>query len=763
MMQEKEHEKIKEFKPFIPADKNVAELSWTAIVLGCVLGIVFGAANAYLGMKVGMTVSASIPAAVMSMAILRGVLKRGTILENNMVQTIASSGESLAAGVIFTIPSFLILRYLLRWDGVSEAQLPTLPSVTLTFLMTLIGGVIGIVMMIPLRRYLIVKEHGVLPYPEGTACAQVLEAGETGGSRARHVFSGMGLGSLYMFLMKGLHLWKDEAMWLVPRFYKGAMALDPTAALLSVGFIIGPRISACLFAGSMLGWVVLIPLLGLLGSYAPDLMIPPGVKPLADMSSGQIASNYIRYIGAGGVAAGGIISLIKALPVIVDSFSHSLRGLKSRLRGGSDSSSDLRTDRDLPMTFVFGMSLISALAIGLVLYVVTSALGIEEAPTLSFAGGFVAVLFAFFFITVAARIVGIVGSSSSPVSGMTITTLLAICFVLVGLGLAGEKTSVAAMVTALTAGAMVCVAVCSSGDISQDLKTGYLVGATPSKQQLAEFIGVLVPTIAVVGTVYLLLLRGGGLNTLPQYEGKVDFYNDPIVSVDRDKHLLHIQTKEYGIVAAALDEVHLKNGAIIEGKIFGKGAEVAGSEPHAWVLIKTMAGAVERFTESDYTSVVTHEDPMGELRAPQANIMAILVKGIIQGKLPWILVFLGVMISIVVELLGIGSLPFAIGLYLGIALNAPIMIGGMVFWMIAKMLKGPAFAAAENRGILLASGIIAGDALMGILLALLTAGGLISGLALREIGEAHIEDWITLAVFLGLTAIFTKMVLKKDS
>lgn len=852
-----------------------------AVVLGSLLGIVFGAANAYLGMKIGMTISASIPAAVMSMAILRGVMRRGTILENNMVQTIASSGESLAAGVIFTIPGFLVLRYLLRWDGVPEASLPHLPSMTLTFLMTLIGGFIGALMMIPLRRYLIVKEHGVLPFPEGTACAQVLEAGEEGGVRAKHVFTGIGIGGVYMLLMKGLKLWKDEAMWIIPRFNKGGIGVEPSAALLGVGFIIGPKIAAYMFAGGVLGWLVLIPLLGMVGSYDPSLIIPPATKPLAELNSWQIASSYVRYMGAGAVALGGIVSLIKAMPVIISSFGHSLRGLRSRMKEGGKGG-EPRTDQDLPMTVVFGGSFLLAISIGFILYVIGKGVGLPNVGTMSAAGGFVAILFSFFFITVAARIVGIVGSSSSPVSGMTITSLLAVCLTLVGSGLVTKETSVGAMVIALAAGAIICISVCSSGDISQDLKTGYLVGSTPWRQQIAELIAVIVPSISIVGTIYLLLLRGGGLNTLPVYEGRLNFENDPIVeevyqgklgsdaqnlekvmvkvraggenkpvealafdkdgqryltaldavtlggsgsaarprrrrgrrvpsaqgrvvegkllskgpeglkflaldgrlvaarpnevtglsrgvritaladgdktALDNDGHVLIFESASYGRIPVGLSLVILPDQTALEGKVFGRGKTEKGE----WILFRSVEGEVRRLEPGQYERVISYDDKMGELRAPQANIMAILIKGIIDGKLPWALVFIGALIAGVIELLGISSLPFAIGLYLGIATNAAIMVGGVLFWICKKILSAARWEEAEQKGTLLASGIIAGDALMGILLAFLSMSAWTGHMALREPAEHLWEDGLTLAVFMGLTLLLGKLILKKD-
>ncbi|MBI4370168.1 MAG: oligopeptide transporter, OPT family [Elusimicrobia bacterium] len=873
-----------EFRPYIADKHHVAELTWRAISLGVLLGVVFGAANAYLGMKIGMTISASIPAAVISMAILRALLKKGTVLENNMVQTIASSGEALAAGVIFTIPGFLVLRHLLRWDGVAEEHLPHLPSMALTFLMTLTGGLLGALLMIPLRRYLIVKEHGTLPYPEGTACAEILQAGEEGGARAGHVLSGIGIGSTYMALMKGLKLWKDEAMWMLPKFHKGAIGLEPAGALLGVGFIIGPKVAAYMFAGGIVGWLVLMPLFGLIGSFDSNLIIPPATKPLAQLGSWEIASLYIRYIGAGAVALGGIISLIKTLPVIFSSFSHSWRGLKERL--GGRGARESRTDQDLSMAFVFGGSFILALLTGFILYIVAAGTGISHAAPLSLIGGFVSIIFSFFFITVAARIVGIVGSSSSPVSGMTITSLLAVCLTLVGSGLVTRETSVGAMAIALAAGAVICIAVCSSGDISQDLKTGYLLGATPYKQQIAEIIGALIPSIAIVATVYLLILRGGGLNTVPLYEGRVDFRNDAIIeeryqgklgtqsknlqkirldmpshgngdiksievlsfdsgsgpmvtaldvlslktrqvmeppkrtsrkkrtaspgvqliegkllskssgklkflsldgrvieaepqevaslargariatvpddrhgSIDPDNHHLLFRTAQYGVVPTGLNLVVLPDQTALEGKIFLKGLDAGGE----WFLWRDVDGRLRRWLPGEYAAVIAYDDPMGDLRAPQANIMAILVKGIMDGKLPWALVFIGAMLSAVVELLGISSLAFAIGLYLGIATNAAIMAGGLV-WLVSKKISGARhWGETEQRGILLTSGIIAGDALMGIALAFLTMTGWGAALELRAFTEAHWEDYLTLGIFLALAAFLTKLIVTAES
>lgn len=584
-----------DYVPYIEAHEEPAEFSWLAVGLGVILAIVFGAANAYLGLKVGMTVSASIPAAVVSMALLRGVFGKGTVLENNTAQTVGSAGESLAAGVIFTVPALILM-------GVS-------PSLAKIFFLSLLGGWLGILFMVPLRRFLIVREHGVLPYPEGTACAEVLVAGDTGGRKAKTVFAGVTLGALYKLLMDkaGFHLWKDEVEWHLPGMKGGMIGFDVLPALVGVGFIIGPQIAAFMLAGAVLGWLVFIPLISTLGAGLTDA-IYPATKAVGAMGAWDIWNYYIRYIGAGAVAVGGVVSLIKSMPTIWDSFRV---GFQELLHKGSQKlEARPRTDQDLPMAWVVGGVAIIGVAVWSLLM---------PKNLLGVVGTFLVLIFAFFFVTVSSRIVGIVGSSSNPASGMTIATLLATSLILVLCGYSGMEGKIAA----ISIGAIVCIAICIAGDTSQDLKTGFLVGSTPRRQQMGELVGVLGSAAFVGLTLYLL-------------------------------------HSAYGI----------------------------GSK---------------------------------ELAAPQASLMKMVVEGVMEGTLPWGFVLVGVFSGLVVELLGVPCLPFAVGLYLPIHLSTPVMLGGLVRAFFDRSLKGKEKVERREDGILYSSGLIAGEALLGVLMALVVS------------------------------------------
>ncbi|MBI4051521.1 MAG: oligopeptide transporter, OPT family [Elusimicrobia bacterium] len=615
----------KEFTPYIPADKSPTEFTWRGNILGILLAVVFGAGNAYLGLKVGMTISASIPAAVMSMAILRSFFKGSSVLENNIVQTIGSSGESLAAGVIFTIPALIFLG--------------DTPSSFKIFWISLLGGLLGVLFMIPLRRYLIVQEHGKLPFPEGTACAEILKAGEQGGTKAWLVVWGGLLGGAYKFLMSAAHWWVEVPNWTLNFLQKTLFSLEAAPSLLGVGFIIGPRISATMLAGAALGWWVLIPLIKLFGSGMTHPLFPATIL-VPDMSAKDIWSSYIRYIGAGAVATGGMVSLIKAAPIIVRSLK---LGFKEILQGLSHKRTTLRTEDDLPMGWVL---LGSALII--------LALWLTPGMTMNFLSIAVVIVMGFFFVTVASLSVGLLGSSTNPVSGMTITTLLVTCLLFVAMG----WTDQAHMLAAMMVGAVVCIAICMAGDNSQDLKTGYILGATPKLQQIANLIGVVFPATVMGATLYLL-------------------------------------HSAYGL----------------------------GSD---------------------------------KLSAPQATLMSLVVKGVLQGNLPWILVIVGLMIGACVEMTGIGCLPFAIGLYLPLSLSTPIMVGGLVAWGVEILAKNRKEAANE-RGILLASGLVAGDALTGVLIALLVVTGYVNIEA-----APHGGSGIALGTFMLTAAILGYTSLKKS-
>lgn len=582
-----------EFKPYVSHTENIPEFTLRAVVVGSVLALVFGIANAYLGLKVGMTVSASIPAAVISMAILRGIMKTGTILENNISQTIGSCGESLAAGVIFTIPAFLI------WQG-SEPNFNFQIANWQIILLSILGGFLGILFMIPLRRHLIVKEHKTLPYPEGTACAEILTAGDVGGSKAKTVFWGLAAGGLYKALMSGAKLW-SEAFHFTPRFLPGSqMGVDVTPALMGVGFIIGPRIALLMLAGAVFGYLGISPLLAFIGHFMTN-PLPPATVPLAQLSPDDLRLHYVRYIGIGAVAMGGFVSLLRSLPSIVLSFKQELAAF------GEKAVKKIRTDHDLSPKVVWGGALLVALAIWLI-----------PKTEINLLGALLAVFFGFFFVTVSSRMVGIVGASSLPVSGMTIGTLIVVSVILLSSGVTGT----AGMVASMMVGSVVSIAVSMAGDISQDLKTGFLVGATPRFQQLAGFIGVLFPAF-VMGWIILFL------------------------------------NKTHGFVGP------------------------------------------------------------GAFEAPQANAMAAVVKGVITGVLPWAFIITGLVVGLTIELLDIPSLPVAIGLYLSPDLSTPIVIGALIFWLVGLFSSAPLKPLRTEKGILFGSGLVAGDALVGVGIAFL--------------------------------------------
>lgn len=583
----------KEFKPFIPANKIMPEFTFTSILIGVLLAVLFGGANAYLGLRVGMTVSASIPAAVISMGIIRFILRRNSILENNMVQTIGSAGESLAAGAIFTLPA------LFMWAQEGIASMPSFMEIAL---ITLCGGILGVLLMVPLRNALIVKEHGTLPYPEGTACAEVLMAGEQGGAKSGTVFAGLGISALYKFIADGLCLFPSEVDFKIPAYKGSGIGMDVLPALAGVGYICGVKISSYLFAGGITAWFVLMPAIAFLGNFTDASVIYPGTIPLSEMGAWDIWGSYVRYIGAGAVAAGGIISLIKSLPLIVRTFAQAVKGF------GVSGDNTLRTEKDLPIWVVLSGVVVIAIAMWL----------IPGIPVNIF-GALIIIVFGFFFATVSSRMVGLVGSSNNPVSGMAIATLLISTLLLMATG----NTGAGGMVSAITIGTVICIIAAMAGDTSQDLKTGYIVGATPVKQQIGELIGAFVSAIAIGGILYL--------------------FNN------------------------------------------------------AWT----------------YGSA--------QLPAPQATLMKMVVEGVMGGQLPWTLVIIGACIAIVMEVLEVPVLPFAIGLYLPIHLSTPIMVGGVVRWYLEKK-KYKSEAQKKNTiesGVLYTSGMIAGEGLVGIVLAVL--------------------------------------------
>lgn len=605
--------------PYIPADRVVPEFTVKAVVLGAFLSVAFGMVNAYLGLKVGLTVSASIPSAVISMTVLRGILRRGTILENNIVHTIASTGESLAAGIIFTVPALIFL-------GLN-------PSGFLIFLLGITGGFLGILLMIPLRHNLTISEHRTLPFPEGTACAKVLIAGDSGGAGAKPVFLGIGLGALYQFVMKGLRLWQDSVLWSFASLQKATIGFELTPIFLGVGYLIGPQIASYMMLGGVLGWTILIPVFDFLaGGPLGEIF---GLKEeIHQLPAFAIWSKYVRYVGAGAVATGGIVSLIRAFPAM----QQSLRVALSGLRASNSQNTTIRVEQDLHPAIVVG----GVLLLGLGLWLL-------PAFQLDLIAALLAVGFAFVFVVVSARMVGLIGSTSQPVSGMTIAALLATSVLLRAIG----HISAEGMGMAITCGAVICIAVALSGDMSQDLKTGALLGATPRYLQMGEMLGVGVAA-----------LRAGWV-----------------------LFLLH----------------------------------------HAYTLGSEL------------------------LPAPQAKLMATLVQGVMEGQLPWALMLLGGGFALAAEIAGIPSLTFAIGLYLPVTTSASLILGGLIAgWVKNHAADEEEHQQQHNRATLFASGLIAGDALMGIGIAILVVSGLDKILALRSPAEGPLEYVWTIIPFVLL-------------
>ncbi len=620
-------DKNSEFKPYVPADKIVPEFTVTSVLIGLILAVVFGAANAYLGLIVGMTVSASIPAAVISMGIIRVILRRDSILENNMVQTIGSAGESLAAGAIFTLPALFL------WAEEGKIEFPSILTI---FLIALFGGVLGVCFMVPLRQALIVEEHGTLPFPEGTACAEVLLAGEEGGAKAGTVFKGLGLAAVYKFIADGLKVFPSEIGYAFKGYAGSQIGIQVLPSLAGVGFICGPKIASYMFAGGTLSWFVLMPLIALFGG---DAVIFPGTDPISSMAPGDLWGSYIKYIGAGAVAAGGMISLIKTFPLIIRTFKQAMASMSKK-----HASSSLRTEQDLPMPLLLGTIVVIAILIWLV-------------PTFPVnpIGALIVVIFGFFFASVSSRMVGLIGSSNNPVSGMAIATLIIATLVLKATGTVGTT----GMVGAIAIGGIICIVAAIAGDTSQDLKAGFIVGATPKKQQIGELLGVVVSALSVGFVLYLL------------------------------------------------------------NEAWGYGTE--------------------------------------DLPAAQATMMKMLVEGIMNAELPWGLILTGVFIAIAVEILKVPVMPFAVGMYLPFSLSAGIMAGGAVRFIVERI-KGSDKERKErtDRGVLFTSGLIAGEGIIGILLAVLTVLNINPSIGFT------LPQPVSLIIFLALLAILYMQCMKKE-
>lgn len=696
------------FEPFIPASARIPEFTLRAIVTGALLGIVFGASSLYLVLKVGLTVSASIPVAVISLALFRMLSKVGvrdaTILEHNITQTAGSAGESIAFGIGVTMPAILILGFDLENTRV--------------LLVGVLGGLLGILMMIPLRRALIVKEHGILKYPEGTACAAVLKAGVDDVSRAaaspsakaemaaaeaaglgqsaggKVVFTGFALGLLYKTAMAAFKGWKDipEKVFGAP-FKSGSVGAEISPELLGVGYVIGPRIAAVMCAGGVMSYLLLIPLIQFFGEGVP-VPVAPGTVPIAEMGPGGIRSAYILYIGAGAVAAGGLISLVQALPTIWHGIRGGLHDI-GLLRGGATTGETPRTDRDLSMKFV-GIGIVVLLA------------GIMLAPTLhmNFLGALLIVVFGFLFVTVSSRLTGEIGSSSNPISGMTIATLLFTCLVFLLVGWTGGTY----YVTALSVGAIVCIAASNGGTTSQDLKTGFLVGGTPKLQQYAILIGAFSSAL-VLGPI-LLMLNDRAVVYVPAAQVAPGLVTD-VAKLDAAKQSL---------TGPQAREDHA------EYFVWHKTDERGG--PAGKYFVNAQGQAVW-FVDPGINGAHTHRpdgSPVQKFDAPKATLVSYIIKGILDQQLPWALVLLGVMIAVTLQMSFVPALAFAVGVYLPLSASTPIFIGGFIRWLVDRRVRRkPAYAAMSEEqfnaesdkspGVLLSSGYIAGGAIAGIAIA----------------------------------------------
>ncbi len=629
------------YEPFVSPSASVAEFTVKALLSGIAFGILFGAANAYLGLRVGLTISTSIPVAVLTVALFRALRLfdiRATLLEANLAQTVGSASSSVASGVIFTLPALFL------W-GFS-------PSLLQMTLLALCGGLLGVLFMIPLRRYLIAGEHGRLPYPEGTACAEVLVASETGGARARNVFLGLGVGAAFKLLFGALHALPHVVRAQLPFPKKAELSSEISAALLGVGYILGPRIASVMVGGGLLSWLVLIPAIAAYGESHPDPLYPETVLRIAEMTPGQIWSRYVRYIGAGAVATAGLLTLIKSIPTMIESFRIGSQQIRSRLQDQTTATAGLlRTEIDLPLKTVgYG-----ALAIGAILALLPHAFGIESLLFRALAA-LAVVVFAFFFVTVSSRIVGLVGVTSNPTSGMTIATLLGTAGMFLALGWTDDFGKAAT----LTVGCVVAIAASIAGDTSQDLKTGFLLGATPRRQQMGELVGVLTSAVFVCGTLLLI------------------------------------------------------------GQTWGFGNE--------------------------------------DIPAPQATLMKVVIEGVLDQSLPWGLVAIGAGIALIIELLGIPSLAFAVGVYLPVATMVPVFFGGMLRHFVEKSAASP-HDREERReqGVLFGSGLVGGEGLFGVAIAGWAAytGSTPSGIGTAWAGPYG--PFLALATFAALILLFLRL------
>jgi putative OPT family oligopeptide transporter len=706
-----------DFQPFVPATETRPELTLRALVLGCVFGLLFGAVTVYVGLRAGLTVGASIPISVLSISVLRA-FGRASILENNIVQTTGNSGQSIASGVIFTLPALIFLGFNLEYSRI--------------FVLALLGGLLGVLFMIPLRRQLIVEEHGRLTYPEGTACADVLIAGERGGSFAGRVFLGLGLGSIYtLFQNENLFgAWPGTPDY-QPQWLKGAaVRADVTPEYLGVGYIIGPRVAGLLFAGGVVSWLVIMPTIYFFGSHFPEA-IYPGTKPIAQMSPSDLWASYIRPMGAGAVAASGLITLLKTMPTIYGALRDAIRKMRA---SGEVKITPARTDDDLGLGVVIGGSLL-LVALMWFFLMFKPVPGAQVSWLANLSASILVAIFGFLFVTVSSRIVGLIGSSSNPVSGMTIATLMATSAIF----LVNGWTAPAFGALAITIGGVVCIAAANAGDTSQDLKTGYLIGATPRKQQIALVVGACVSTIAIGATLQLM--------------------NQGLAEFRQTARPWDATASHSGV---QIEEQHFHAAQI---RVIQTDKTIVSHPGGGYVLLNALNSpelADGKYLFNPQTQQIEVQWIQGigseKAAAPQARLMATVVNGILGRKLPWGLVLLGVFLVIAVELLGVRSLSFAVGAYLSIGTTLAIFAGGVVRWMIdsaaAKVRADTIETESEiSPGSLYASGLIAAGGivgLMGVALKLYeTAAGKEDVLLLPPTNFLH-HSWVSVLMFVLL-------------
>lgn len=711
------------FKPFVPANvENVPEFTFSSVLIGTILGIIFSASSMYLVLKVGMTVSASIPIAVLSISLFRGFsalsqlsfipsflrIRRATILENNMVQTTGSAGESIAFGVGVTMPALMLLGF----------EMDLFRTMTVAVL----GGLLGILMMIPLRRAFIVKQHGTLPFPEGTACADVLTAGEKRGSSAAMVFLGFTVASIVKLLMTPLQVIQDQANWALSwkntpggptvGLNKGVLGGEFTPELLGVGYVIGPRIACITLAGGVMAYLVILPTIAMFGEMVPTPIFPSETALIRDMSGGALRNFYILYIGAGAVATGGIISMARAMPVIAGALMAGLKDFRSLMgRGeGRDTATAPRTERDLSMGVVMGGS---ALLILLLALSPQLGLGLSLHGVL---GALLIVVFGFLFVTVSSRLTGEIGSSSNPISGMTVATLLLTCLIFLCLG----KTAKSDTLTALTIAGVVCIAASNGGTTAQDLKTGYLVGATPKSQQIGILIGALTSALVIGATVKLVNDAG------THYTKNADYLPSHVVPHDELGRLTLTQRVGRPYTDADPNVYHVLNVAqgeidgVAQGKylVDNQGKFIYREDPAINGLLPYDDVEAEKKARQDRGEAVT-ATPLQRYDAPKTKLMALIIDGILNQKLPWSLVLIGALMALSLELCAVPSLPFAVGIYLPLQTSFPIFIGGVMRWIVDKFNPPKADESESSPGVLLCSGYIAGGSLVGVLAAFL--------------------------------------------